>query len=155
MFYGSLADAPPPAISLPRGGSGSPSLDASGITHFQHNYTAIRESGARLLAAGLEAAESLGIERKHIDWLLPQQVNGRMAEVCARTLGVPAHRVLVEAASLGNVGSAAMWLALDRVRRSGCLRAGDRVLVLGAEASKFMFGGFLYTHAPEPKLSLP
>jgi 3-oxoacyl-[acyl-carrier-protein] synthase-3 len=46
-----------------------------------------------------------------------------------------------------------MWLALDRLRRSGRLRPGHRVLVLGAEASKFMFGGFLYIHAEEPDRS--
>lgn len=153
LFYGSLPGTHPPAISLPRGGSGAPSIEAPGITHFQHDYTAIRDRGARLLIAGLAAAESLGIERRRIDWYLPQQVNGRMAEFCARALGVPGDRVIVGSDSLGNVGSAAMWLALDRLRRSGRLRPGHRVLVLGAEASKFMFGGFLYIHAEEPDRS--
>lgn len=153
LFYGSLPGTHPPAISLPRGGSGAPSIESPGITHFQHDYTAIRDRGARLLIAGLTAAESLGIERSRIDWYLPQQVNGRMAEFCARTLGVPGDRVIAGADSLGNVGSAAMWLALDRLRRSGRLRPGDRVLVLGAEASKFMFGGFLYIHAEDPDQS--
>jgi len=150
LFYGSLPGAHPPAISLPRGGSGAPSVEASGITHFRHDYSAIRDRGARLLIAGLAAAESLGVERSRIDWYLPQQVNGRMAEFCARTLGVPGDRVIAGADSVGNVGSAAMWLALDRLRRSGRLRPGHRVLVLGAEASKFMFGGFLYIHAEGP-----
>ena len=153
LFYGSLPGAHPPSISLPRGGSGAPSIEAPGITHFQHDYTAIRDSGAQLLIAGLAADESLGIERSRIDWYLPQQVNGRMGEHCASILGVPADRVIAGADSLGNVGSAAMWLALDRLRRSGRLRPGDRVLVLGAEASKFMFGGFLYIHGDTPDLS--
>jgi 3-oxoacyl-[acyl-carrier-protein] synthase-3 len=135
---------------LPQGGSGTPQVDTHGITHFRHNYTAIREHGMALLEAGLKAAQSLGIERETIDWWLPQQVNGRMAEVCARGLGLPPKRVIVEAGAVGNVGSAATWIALDRLRRSGRLRAGDRVLVLGAEASKFMYGGFLYTHGEEP-----
>ena len=56
-----------------------------------------------------------------------------------------------DAGAIGNVGSAAIWIALDRIRRSGRLRGGDRVLVLGAETSKFMYGGFLYIHADEPE----
>jgi 3-oxoacyl-[acyl-carrier-protein] synthase-3 len=150
FFYGSLRGAHAPAICLPQGGSGSPQVDTPGIAHFRHDYTAIREHGTALLEAGLKAAQSLGIERETIDWWLPQQVNGRMAEVCARNLGLPPERVMVEAGAVGNVGSAATWIALDRLRRSGRLRAGDRVLVLGAEASKFMYGGFLYTHGEEP-----
>lgn len=149
FFYGSLRGQHAPAICLPQGGSGSPHVDTHGITHFRHDYTAIREHGTALLEAGLNAAQSLGIERGTIDWWLPQQVNGRMADVCARSLGLPQERVIVEAGAVGNVGSAAMWISLDRLRRSGRLRAGDRVLVLGAEASKFMYGGFLYTHAEE------
>jgi 3-oxoacyl-[acyl-carrier-protein] synthase-3 len=74
-----------------------------------------------------------------------------MADVCASHLGVPEERVIVEAGALGNLGSAAMWVALDRLRGSGRLRHGDRVLVLGAEASKFMYGGFLYTHGDESR----
>ena len=151
FFYGSLPGHHLPAISLPHGGSGSPQVETQGITHFRHDYTAIREHGTALLEAGLDAARALGIERGSIDWWLPQQVNGRMAEVCARTLGLPPERVIVEAGSIGNVGSAATWIALDRLRRSGRLRGGDRVLVLGAEASKFMYGGFLYIHADEHK----
>ncbi|HEY0803131.1 MAG TPA: 3-oxoacyl-[acyl-carrier-protein] synthase III C-terminal domain-containing protein [Steroidobacteraceae bacterium] len=149
FFYGSLTGQHAPAICLPQGGSGSPRVETHGITHFRHDYTAIREHGTALLEAGLNAARNLGIERRMIDWWLPQQVNGRMAEVCARTLGLPPERVIVEAGAVGNVGSAATWIALDRLRRSGRLRAGDRVLVLGAEASKFMYGGFLYTHGDE------
>lgn len=151
FFYGSLPGQHLPAISLPQGGSGSPAIETRGITHFAHNYSAIRDHGTALLEAGLDAARSLGIERGSIDWWLPQQVNGRMAEVCARTLGLPPERVIVEAGAIGNVGSAAIWIALDRIRRSGRLRGGDRVLVLGAEASKFMYGGFLYIHAEKPE----
>ena len=143
LFYGSLEGAHAPAISLPHGGSGSPAVPHSGITHFDHDFTHIRDHGTDLLRAGLEAALAMGIDDSRVDWWMPQQVNGRMAEICARHFGLPAHRVIVEAAAVGNLGSAAMWVALDRVRRSGRLKGGDRVLVLGAEASKYMYGGFL------------
>ena len=148
LYYGSLEGTHAPAISLPRGGSGSPA-SAGTVNHFDHGFAAIRDHGRQLLSAGLSAAATAGIDMNGIDWWLPQQVNGRMPEICARDFGLPRERVLCEASGLGNLGSAAMWVALDRVRRSGRLRPGERVLVLGAEASKFMYGGFLYVHGED------
>jgi len=51
--------------------------------------------------------------------------------------------VFVNGDRLANTGSAAIWLAL-----ASCVlaRPGARVLALGAEATKFMFGGFSYVH---------
>ena len=34
----------------------------------------------------------------------------------------------------------------SRDRHPGGLEQGQRVLILGAEASKYLFGGFVYTH---------
>ena len=53
-------------------------------------------------------------------------------------------RVFVNAGRLGNTGSAAVWLALAELRSS--LETGASVLALGAEATKYMFGGFHYVH---------
>jgi 3-oxoacyl-[acyl-carrier-protein] synthase-3 len=75
-----------------------------------------------------------------------------MAEHVAKWLKLPAEKVICEASVLGNLGSAAIWVALDRLRRSGRLVQGDRVMVLGAEASKYMFGGLLYIHANSGRL---
>lgn len=154
VFYGSLNASHAPAISLPHGGSGSPALPCGAVPHFHHDYAAVRRRGAELLKAGLAASMAAGIDKHSIDWWMPQQVNGRMPEFCAQAFDLPAERVICEASTLGNLGSAAMWVALDRVRRSERLRPGDRVLAFGAEASKFMYGGFLYVHgydAPMPR----
>jgi 3-oxoacyl-[acyl-carrier-protein] synthase III len=45
---------------------------------------------------------------------------------------------------MGNTGSAAIWLALADLRKR--VRPGASVLALGAEATKYMFGGFHYVH---------
>jgi len=47
---------------------------------------------------------------------------------------------------MGNLGSAAIWAALADVLKHGLLNRGDKVLVLGAEATKYIYGGFVYTH---------
>ena len=46
--------------------------------------------------------------------------------------------------TVGNTGSAAVWLALEAHR--GRMAPGQTVLALGAEATAHMFGGFLYAH---------
>jgi 3-oxoacyl-[acyl-carrier-protein] synthase-3 len=67
-----------------------------------------------------------------------------MAELLAPFLGIEQSHVFVNADSLGNTGSAAIWLALAELRSR--LDPGRRALALGAEATKYMFGGFLYVH---------
>ena len=67
-----------------------------------------------------------------------------MAALLAPHLGIEPRQVFVNADHLGNTGSAAIWLALAELRPA--LTAGARVTVLGAEATKYMFGGFGYVH---------
>ncbi|MEA3196703.1 MAG: 3-oxoacyl-[acyl-carrier-protein] synthase [Gammaproteobacteria bacterium] len=146
VFYGSLGGNRAPGIALDQGGSGEPQVNATCIPHFTHDFEAIRTHGVELLRASLRVAMQAGVAPESIDWWLAHPANGRMAEHVAKWLKLPADRVVCEASVLGNLGSAAIWVTLDRLRRSGRLTAGDRVMVLGAEASKYMFGGFLYIH---------
>jgi 3-oxoacyl-[acyl-carrier-protein] synthase-3 len=67
-----------------------------------------------------------------------------MAKLLGPFLGVEPRRIFVNAGRLGNTGSAAIWLALAELRSS--LEPGATVLALGAEATKYMFGGFHYVH---------
>jgi 3-oxoacyl-[acyl-carrier-protein] synthase-3 len=151
-FYGSLGGYRAPGIALEQGGSGEPRVNATRIPHFSHDFEAIRTHGIELLRASLRAATEAGVAPESIDWWLAHPANGRMAEHVAKWLNLPAERVVCEASVLGNLGSAAIWVALDRLRRSGRLAAGDRVMVLGAEASKYMFGGLLYIHGNSGRL---
>ena len=146
IFYGSSGLGRAPALSMVDGGSGSPRVGVSGVPHFNHQFQDIRAHGFELLHSALRAASSAGIDARTIDWFIPHQVNGRLPELCAAHLGLPGERVVCEADALGNLGSAAIWVALDRLRRSGRLAPNARVLVLGAEATKFLYGGFLYVH---------
>ena len=145
-FYGSLGGNRAPGIALEQGGSGSPHLDTTRTPHFTHDHEAVGAHGFELLRASLRVATESGVAPESIDWWLAHPANGRMAEHVARWLKLPPEKVFCEASVLGNLGSAAIWVALDRLRRSGRLAEGDRVMVLGAEASKYMFGGLLYVH---------
>lgn len=145
-YYGSDGLGREPGISMPQGGSGAPVASNFGIPHFSHRFDSVREHGLNLLRKALTVCEDAGFHRDTVDWWIPHQANGRMVEVCSRYLQLPAERIVCDADLIGNTGSAAIWVSLDRLRRSGRLRPGNRVAVLGAEASKYMYGGFIYVH---------
>jgi 3-oxoacyl-[acyl-carrier-protein] synthase-3 len=146
VFYGSRGLGKKPGFLMARGGSGSPELGGDVVASFAHDFSYIKDNGLELFKAGIEAAANAGYTQDDIQWIIPHQVNGRMAAILAEQLGLPAERIFVNADRYGNTGSAAIWLAFDELVSSLSLRRGDRVLVLGAEATKFMFGGFVYVH---------
>jgi len=144
VFHGYSGYGLEPGFSMTTGGSDfAPTPGA--IPEFAHNYSSVDERGASLFADGLAAAQRLGIDRSAVDYFIPHQANGRMASLLAARIGLDETRIFVNADRIGNTGSAAVWLALAELRAR--LQAGDTVCVLGAEATKYLFGGFLYVHA--------
>ncbi len=111
---------------------------------FDHNFAAIRATGHRLFDAGAAMAAALGCAPADADHIIPHQVSGRIGDLVAAHLGLPAARMVVTADRFGNTGSAAIWLALAQLRAD--LAPGSRVLAMGAEASKHYHAGFVYEH---------
>jgi 3-oxoacyl-[acyl-carrier-protein] synthase-3 len=142
-FFGQIGLDRPPGFSLSAGGSGRPFVDG-GALRFEHDFAAVRAAALDLFYQGAAAARGLGIDLDTVDYLIPHQANGRMAEFLSPFLGLEPERIFVNAETLGNTGSAAIWLALAELRKR--LRPGASVLALGAEATKYMFGGFHYVH---------
>ncbi len=126
-----------------RPGAGAGAGGGGGVVEFEHDFRAIRRSGRALLERCDGAATEAGIARS--DWTLPHQANGRMDTLCAEMLALPPGRVVNTGRTLGNTGSAAIWLALARHRAA--MQPGETLTALGAEATAHMFGGFRYAHA--------
>jgi 3-oxoacyl-[acyl-carrier-protein] synthase III len=144
IFFGHIGLGHAPGFELKAGGSDQPG--GYEIATFRHDYKAIEAYGPKLFDAGMVAVQKAGIELDKIDYILPHQANGRMAEWLAPRLGVNIERIVGNGAEVGNLGSAAIWVALDTLRRSGRLQVGQRLLVLGAEATQYSYGGFVYVH---------
>jgi len=142
-FFGQLGLGRTPGFTLAAGGSDMPFVER-GALEFVHDCAAVRTSGPELFDRGAAVAGSLGIAVDTVDHLIPHQANGRMAALLGPYLGIEPRRVFVNANRVGNTGSAAIWLALAELRAS--LEPGASVLALGAEATKYMFGGFSYVH---------
>jgi 3-oxoacyl-[acyl-carrier-protein] synthase-3 len=117
----------------------------SGRSEFDHDYARIAASGPALFAAGIAAAVAQGIDPASVDHVIPHQVSGSIRTQIADHLGIDTDKVFGNADRVGNTGSAAIWLALADLRARG-LAGGARILALGAEATKYMHGGFLYEH---------
>ena len=142
-FFGQIGLGRRSGFALAAGGSDQPFVERGSID-FEHDFEAVRASGPELFYRGAEVGRALGIGVETVDHVVPHQANGRMAELLAPFLGIEQSHVFVNADSLGNTGSAAIWLALAELRSR--LDPGERALALGAEATKYMFGGFLYVH---------
>jgi 3-oxoacyl-[acyl-carrier-protein] synthase III len=142
-FFGQIGVGRASGFALKDGGSDAPFV-ARGALEFEHDFQSIRISGAELFDRGAAVARDLGSGVDVVDHVIPHQVNGYMAELLGEYFAIDPRRVFVNADHLGNTGSAAMWLALAELRPN--LEPGARVLALGAEATKYMFGGFSYVH---------
>jgi 3-oxoacyl-[acyl-carrier-protein] synthase-3 len=142
-FFGHVGLGRRPGFTLAAGGSDQPYV-AGGAIEFDHHFAAVRDNGPELFHHGAAIARALGTGVDEIDHVIPHQANGRMAELLGPFLRIESSRIFVNADHLGNTGSAAIWLALAELR--SCLKPGDTVLALGAEATKYMFGGFQYVH---------
>lgn len=145
VFVGQVGMDMPPGIALEGGGSANPEC-AAGLPYFRHRARDVRESGEKLIEAGIAAIASQGYSLGEFDWIIPHQANGHIAELFSARFPETGGKVFVTADRLGNLGSAAIWVSFHELRGSGNLKRGQRVLILGAEASKYLFGGFIYTH---------
>lgn len=125
----------------------SPGLQvhAAAPRRFDHDFAAILASGSLLFDAGRAAALRHGISLDAVDTIIPHQVSGRIGRQAAAHFGMAPERFFVNADRVGNTGSAAIWIALAALRETAPT-AGSRALVLRAEATKFMHGGFVYEH---------
>ena len=140
LWFGSLGAGKQPGFWM----AGDPVRDQ--VAGFRHDYEAVAKHGPELFQAGVEVAERVGASIRDVAFVLPHQANGNMAARMADAFDIPAERVVADGRELGNMGSASIWVAFDRLRRSGQLAPGDTVLVLGAEATKYLYGGFVYRH---------
>ncbi len=104
----------------------------------------ILHASRRMTAACQELLARNRLQPSDIHWLVPHQANLNLMEGLARTLGLAPEKLVSIVQTTGNTSSASMGLALDQLRRSGRLQAGERLL-LPAFAAGFTWGAGLLT----------
>jgi 3-oxoacyl-[acyl-carrier-protein] synthase-3 len=80
-----------------------------------------------------------GLKVEDIDWLIPHQANDRISQMVAKSLKIPAERVIRNIDRYGNTTSASIPIALDEAVKDGRIRRGQ-LIVLTAFGSGYTWG---------------
>jgi len=83
-----------------------------------------------------EVVAKAGITLDDIDYLIPHQANVRIIDFISKKKGIEKERFLLNLDRFGNTAAASVGLVLDENLKSGVLKPGHRVLMMG-------FGGGL------------
>ncbi len=75
--------------------------------------------------------ERNGLTVEDIDCLIPHQANIRIIKALAKRISIPVEKVFVNLETRGNMSAAALFVALDEANKSGFIKKGDRVLLVG------------------------
>ena len=80
--------------------------------------------------------EKSGLTKEEIDFFVFHQANIRIIDMISRVLNIPMEKFLVNIDKVGNTSSASIPIVVDEAVRSGKIKDGDKILMLG-------FGGGL------------
>jgi len=75
--------------------------------------------------------ERNGLTIDDIDCLIPHQANIRIIKALAKKIRIPVEKVFVNLETRGNMSAAALFVALDEANKSGFVKKGDRVILVG------------------------
>jgi 3-oxoacyl-[acyl-carrier-protein] synthase-3 len=95
--------------------------------------------------------EKRGLRGRRIDWFLPHMSSNYFAQPIAASLAevgldIPRERWFTNLAEKGNTGSAAPYIMLDELFRSGRIKKGDTLLIFVPESGRFS-SGFIFMEA--------
>jgi len=146
IYHGHIGIEREPGFYLAGAGSSDLTNNLGTVPHFRHNAAMVKTSGADLFLTAIQCIKERGHTLEQFDWIIPHQASAHIGQLLSEHTHIPEDRFVVDAAIHGNLGSAAIWVSLDKLVQSGKLLRGQKVLVLGAEATKYMYGGFIYSH---------
>lgn len=86
-----------------------------------------------------------GLDKAHVDWLVPHQANIRIIQATAKKLGISMDQVVLTVQNHGNTSAASIPLALDVAVRDGRIKRGDTVL-MEAFGGGFTWGSVLLNY---------
>lgn len=122
-------------LQLPAGGSRMPLCNGQvdkELLCLQMKGRDVYRFAVRVMGeAALEAARRAGLDKEEIDLFIPHQANIRIIEAAAKRLDLPMDRVVVNVDRYGNTSSASVPIALEEALRTGRLKPGHNVVMVG------------------------
>lgn len=122
-------------LEMPAGGSLRPAsletvgerqhyIKMQGSDVFKFAVRIMEDATKRILAKA-------GLEKDEVRWVIPHQANTRIISAAAARLGICEDRFFINVDRYGNTSAASIGLALDELARSGELKTGDYVVMVG------------------------
>lgn len=108
-----------------------------------HSKEMTRVALDAVLTATRAALAQANVSLRDVEWVLPHQPNGSMLDTMLQVLEVPPERSVRVVHRTGSIGSASLGMSLDTLLRSGRVKPGDRVLLVGVGAG-VSYGAVLY-----------
>lgn len=107
-----------------------------------HGRQVFREAVKRMAGVSQRVLDLAAVKVEDLALLIPHQANARIVDAVGRSLGVAPEKVLLNVDAYGNMGSASIPVALWEAESSGCITAGDLVL-LASFGAGFQWGAML------------
>jgi 3-oxoacyl-[acyl-carrier-protein] synthase III len=90
------------------------------------------------------------ISAPEVDYVIPHVssmffYHKLLEEICARNIDLREEKWFTNLTSVGNIGSAAVFVALEELFHSGKLKKGQKILLLVPESGRFSYGTALLT----------
>lgn len=147
-----------PGMLVPVGGSATPLLTAKDRMELRVDFQASGKFTPYILTEALtDILVSSGVGAQSIDLcILPEGNTGYLQdELHAAGLLTPEWmalngKIFENLALVGNTGSAALPLALDHAWKTQRVTAGDRVMLLAIETSKWIYAGMVLSWSAPP-----
>ncbi len=115
----------------------TPEMLEQGLQYIYMNGREVFKFAVRVMQSATdEVVAKAGWSKDDIDFLVPHQANIRIIEPARNRLNLPEERVIVNVDRYGNMSSASIPVALDEAVRTGRIRKGDKLILVG-------FGGGL------------
>lgn len=127
-------------LTQPAGGSRRPASHdtvSERLHYIKMDGSEVYKFAIKIMGEAAEKAlEMCGLDKEAIDFLIPHQANIRIIESATRRLKISPDKVYINLNKYGNMSSASIAVAMDEASRSGVLKDGDVVVLVG-------FGGGL------------
>lgn len=122
-------------LSLPAGGSKCPaSLETveKKLHTLQMEGKEVFKFAVRVMGdASVRVLEKAGLAQGEIDLLVPHQANIRIVDAAVKRLGISRDKVVINLERYGNMSAASIPVALDEAVKTGRIKEGDNIVMVG------------------------
>lgn len=122
-------------LSLPAGGSkcpASPETVEKKLHTLQMEGKEVFKFAVRVMGdASVRVLEKAGLAQGEIDLLVPHQANIRIVDAAVKRLGISRDKVVINLERYGNMSAASIPVALDEAVKTGRIKEGDNIVMVG------------------------